>query len=86
MTKGRNFGDRLLSITWHASVPRTGRNTHPHLLSTVHLNSHQRQVMMVGDSGVDLIDDGEGHDEEEEEVNLNINNDSTSPLKFYIFF
>lgn len=67
MTKGRNFGDRLLSITWHASVPRPGRNAHPHLLSTVHLNSHRRQVMMVGESG-ELIDDGEGHAEDEEEL------------------
>lgn len=65
MTKGKNFGDRLLTITWHSGVPRSGRNTH--LLSTVHLSSHQRQVMMVGDSG-DLIDDVEGHVEDEEEV------------------
>ncbi|XP_034233762.1 zinc finger protein swm isoform X2 [Thrips palmi] len=67
MTKGRNFGDRLLSITWHASVPRPGRSAHPHLLSTVHLNSHRRQVMMVGESG-ELIDDGEGAAEDEEEL------------------
>ncbi|KAK3920131.1 Zinc finger protein swm [Frankliniella fusca] len=66
MTKGRNFGDRLLSITWHASVPRPGRNA-PHLLSTVHLNSLQRQVLMVGDAG-ELIDDVEGHVEDEDEL------------------
>ncbi|XP_026278261.1 zinc finger protein swm isoform X2 [Frankliniella occidentalis] len=66
MTKGRNFGDRLLSITWQAGVPRQGRNS-AHLLSTVHLNSHQRQVMMVGDPA-DLIDDVEGHVEDEEEL------------------
>lgn len=66
MTKGRNFGDRLLSITWHASVPRPGRNAHPHLLSTVHLNSHRRQVMMVGESG-ELIDGVEGEDAEDAE-------------------
>ncbi|KAJ9594957.1 hypothetical protein L9F63_013741, partial [Diploptera punctata] len=74
MLKGRNFQDRLLSITWcnNAAVSRGVRGAH-NLMSTVHLhhNMGHRSVIMMGggtEGGEEMLEEAEeGLMDEEEE-------------------
>ncbi|XP_069684891.1 RNA-binding protein 26 isoform X2 [Periplaneta americana] len=77
MVKGRNFQDRLLSITWCSSpvVSRGVRGGH-NLMSTVHLRHGlgHRSVIMVGgapEGGEELLEEvDEGLIDEEEELGV----------------